>query len=309
MVKANREGSNLLVLDGQVSIDDRSGGKQRIMGEGARARFGRNGLIELVYGPERPLPERSLSPLKNSTTSVQGRVLGHEGTSIIPKVRSRGDVIGKQVLPLIESGFQDRACITPLKQSSLIRFAGIAGSYAKLPEHSGLTPFSLEYGWLAWYSGQVKPPEPGRYRFHGYADNHLLLAIDGKPVFEGSRHDSPFTKLGISRTDNPSLPCLVANAGLASGPWIDLTGAPVQLDILFGEIDSKQTSGLLLVERERAAYENTYWGQPKWPLFLTEKPIAADLAELNDLRGHMEAKLMGSFSVSEESVWNVVLPE
>ncbi|MEM7600076.1 MAG: hypothetical protein AAF357_01520, partial [Verrucomicrobiota bacterium] len=163
--------------------------------------------------------------------------------------------------------------------------------------------------WLAWYSGQVTPPQPGRYRFHGYADNHLLVAIDGKPVFEGSRHDSPFTKLGISRTDNPSFPCLVANSGLASGPWIELTGDPVQIDILFGEIDSKQTSGLLLIEREGAAYENTYWGQPKWPLFLTEKPNATEWTELNDLRDHMEAKLMGSFSVREEAVWNVVVPK
>ena len=65
------------------------------------------------------------------------------------------------------------------------------------------------------------------------------------------------------------------------------------------------TSGLLLVEREGATYEQTYWGQPKWPLFLTEFPDENQLVELDDLRIRMEEKIMGSFSVSEDSVWSV----
>jgi hypothetical protein len=47
-------------------------------------------------------------------------------------------------------------------------------------------------GWLTWYIGEVAPPRPGRYRFWGYADNNLLVAIDGKPVFDGSRDGSAF---------------------------------------------------------------------------------------------------------------------
>jgi hypothetical protein len=89
---------------------------------------------------------------------------------------------------------------------------------------------------LAWYHGNVIPPRPGRYRFWGYADNHLLVAIDGMCVFEGSRDHSPLKKLGIPRADNPSLPCLIAKAGFARGEWTELSGDPVQLDVLFGEV-------------------------------------------------------------------------
>ena len=79
----------------------------------------------------------------------------------------------------------------------------------------------------------------------------------------------------------------------------------MQLDILFGEHGGNITSGLLLVECEGDTYEETFWGQPKWPLFLTEAPTAEETAEFKRLVDHLEQKTMGSFSVSEEAVWRV----
>ncbi len=133
----------------------------------------------------------------------------------------------------------------------------------------------------------------------------MLVAINGKPVFEGSRHDSSFKKLGIPRTDNPSLPCLIAKAGFARGEWIELSGDTVQLDILFGEVSGNITSGLLLVEREGDTYEETFWGQPKWPLFLTKAPGEGEIAEFEGLLIHLEEKMMGSFSIAADAVWKV----
>ena len=158
---------------------------------------------------------------------------------------------------------------------------------------------------MVWYHGQVLPPRPGRYRFWGYADNHLLVAIDGKPVFEGSRRDSSFRELGIPRTDNPALPCLIARAGFACSEWIELSGDSVQLDLLFGDVGGNLTSGLLLVEREGDTYEETFWGQPKWSIFLTEVPSAEETAEFKRLVNHLERKTMGSFSIDEDAVWKV----
>ncbi len=155
---------------------------------------------------------------------------------------------------------------------------------------------------MAWYRGQVAPPQPGRYRFWGYADNHLLVAINGKPVFEGSRRESSFKTLGIPRTDNPALPCLIAPAGFACSEWVELTSDPIRIDIMMGEVGGNITSGLLLVEREGDNYEETFWGQPKWPLFLTETPSSDEAAELERLVGHLEEKTMGSFSVREEAI-------
>ena len=131
----------------------------------------------------------------------------------------------------------------------------------------------------------------------------LLVAINGNPVFEGSRRDASFKELGIARTDNPALPCLIARAGFACSDWVEADGDPVRLDILFGERGGNITSGLLLVEREGENYEETFWGQPKWPLFLTEAPSAEETTEFKRLVNHLEQKTMGSFSIAEDAIW------
>ena len=116
-------------------------------------------------------------------------------------------MIVRELLPLIRSGFNDGSNIEAFKQGEPLSFRGIAGAFHKFPDRTSLAPYSREGGWMTWYHGQVTPPRAGRYRFWGYADNHLLVAINGKPVFEGSRRDSSFKELGIQRTDNPALPC------------------------------------------------------------------------------------------------------
>jgi hypothetical protein len=162
---------------------------------------------------------------------------------------------------------------------------------------------------MVWYHGQVIPPNSGRYRFWGYADNHLLVSINGKPVFEGSRRDSPFKELDIARSDHPSYPCLNAMAGFASGAWFETGQNEVQIDIVFGEIMNHETSGILLIEKEGTNYKETHWGQPKWSLFLTEPPTEDEFDELVILRKQMEDKLLGSFSIRENASWKVVIPK
>jgi hypothetical protein len=308
VVTASSSGSDVLVLDGLISVDDHDGTSEDLMREGEFARFDRNGKIKKRSASRLSLalPELSLPVTKSGDGSLRGVVLGYDSSTAAPKDRLADDLIGHEVLPLIHSEFRDRSRLEALKQGEPTSFRGIAGAFHEFPDQTGLAPYSREGGWMAWYHGQVRPPRPGRYRFWGYADNHLLVAIDGKPVFEGSRRDSPFKELGIPRTDNPALPCLIAPAGFACSEWVELSGDSVQLDILFGELGGNITSGLLLVEREGDHYEETFWGQPKWPLFLTETPSAEDAAEFERLVRHLERKTMGSFSVSENAVWKVL---
>jgi len=307
VVTANSEGSEVLVLDGQIAVGQHAGESEGLMHEGEFARFDRHGRTK-KRSPSRlslVLPELSLAVSESGNGSLHGMILGHDEPPAIPDVELDDDVIGRALLPLIRSGFQDRACLEALKHGKPLSFRGIAGAFHEFPASTGLAPYSHEGGWMAWYHGQAVPPRPGRYRFWGYADNHLLVAIDGRPVFEGSRDNSSFKKLGISRADNPSLPCLIAKAGFAHGEWFELNGDPVQLDILFGEVGGNVTSGLLLVEREGDTYEETFWGQPKWPLFLTETPGEDEVAEFERLVSHLEEKMMGSFCIAENAVWNV----
>ena len=307
ILKANPEGSEVLVLDGQITVGKRVGDTKRLlMSEGEFATFDRSGKIRKRANTNlraRGLPAVPFRVMEPGPASLRGRILGQIGQPLLRGGRDR-DIIGGQFVPLIQSGFQDQSGLELLPTGKPLRFAGIAGALPTIPEQAGLKRDTVELGWMAWYRGRVVPSREGRFRFWGYADNHLLVAMDGKPVFEGSR-DSPFSEIGIPRTDNPALPCLIARAGFANGPWIESNGEARQLDILFGEIGGVLTSGLLLIEWEGEAYEETFWGQPKWPVFMTEPPNAAEVAGLESLRRHLEEKMMGSFSIAPSAIWKV----
>ena len=123
----------------------------------------------------------------------------------------------------MNSNFTDLGILKDLKQGRKLSFNGIAGTYNQFPEHTGLSPFDNRQGWLVWYQGKVVPPKSGKYRFWGYADNHLVASINGKPVFEGGRYDSIFRKkLDTHRTNHPSFPCLNSEAGFAAGEWFEV---------------------------------------------------------------------------------------
>jgi ferric-dicitrate binding protein FerR (iron transport regulator) len=307
VVTANSLGSEVLVLDGKISVESTDHEPASLMNEGEFAKFDQNGRTKKRTASRLSLalPEVSTAATNVNTRSLAGFAVGYSPSAELNKEHIREDLIGRQLLPLIHSGFQNTSCLQPLQKSEPISFRGIAGAYHDLPQRTGLEPYAEPGGWLSWYHGNVVPPRSGRYRFWGYADNHLMVAINGKPIFEGSRRDSSFKELGISRTDNPALPCLIAPAGFACSDWIEVTDQPLQLDILFGEVGGSITSGLLLIEREGENYEETFWGQPKWPLFLTEAPGEEETTELHRLRGHMEEKTMGSFSIAEDAIWKV----
>jgi len=306
VVTAQPKGSRVFVLDGQIEVGEKDGDQGRLMTEGEVASFGQNGEFNLISEDTNGLLERSNTAMGINQQALQGMILGINSDPDFAGNRPIEDIIGKQIAPLLRSGFQERSCLEGLAQGRPFRFSGIAGCYNYFADRSGLKGFEKQAGWLAWYHGNVSPPHAGRYRFWGYADNNLMVAIDGNPVFDGSRYDSSLHRISkVVRQNHPAWPCLNARAGFASGPWVTLGEGPVQIDILFGELAGTPTSGLLLVEFEDSSYETTFWGQPKWPLLLTENPTDSDRLELEKLRLHMEAKLLGSFSVSDESIWKV----
>lgn len=307
VVSANANGSEVLVLDGQISVGDHDDASGDLMHEGDFAKFDQKGKLkkQSQYILSQTIPELSLRATNPAGGALQGMILGYDQPTEINKEHRNDDIIGRDLLPLIHTGFRGQESLEVFKQGKQLSFHGIAGAFRELPDRAGLTPYSTEGGWMTWYHGRVIPPRSGRYRFWGYADNHLLLAINGKPIFEGSRRSSSFKKLGVLRSDNPAFPCLIASAGFACSEWIKLERDPVQLDILFGEMGNDSTSGLLLVEREGEQYEETFWGQPKWPIFLTETPSDDESAEFERLVNYLERKTMGSFSISEDAVWKV----
>jgi hypothetical protein len=309
VVQATKEGSKVLVLEGEIAVGGRNDKPSQLMGKGSTADFDRNGSVKLRARGPSGVPELSLPSMTPTKHSLTGKIYGiKEGSfpATTEKEKIKKRAIVRNFIPLVRSGFKNQSRFKNFVQGRPLRFTGIAGTYDNFPLWASLAPYSVESGWLAWYSGNVKAPKNGRYRFWGYADNNLLVAVDRKPVFEGSRYDSHFqNELKVPRKNHPFLPCLNARAGFASGKWFEVGDEPVRIDLLFGEASMTMTSGLLLIEYQNGTYEKTYWGQPKWPLFLTEFPQEDQLSELDELRIHMEDKIMGSFSVSQDSVWQV----
>ncbi len=310
VVQADEQGSKILVLDGEVAVGGRDDSPSKLMSKGSMADFDRDGKMKLRGEKESGVPELSVPPMIESSTSLNGKIFGVKKGSE-PRPKSKDEVqefsITKRFLPLIKSGFKNPKKLGQFVQGRPLRFSGISGSYNHFPQSVSLDSYSTIHGWMAWYSGKVKAPQPGKYRFWGYADNNLLVSINGKTVFEGSRADSHFrNELKVFRNNHPSLPCLNSRSGFARGKWITIGEKPVQIDLLFGERSGNLTSAILLIEKEGVPYDKTYWGQPMWPLFLTEFPSNTQLAELDQLRIHMEENIKGSFSVTPESVWKVV---
>ena len=310
VVSAEPLGSQVFVLDGLISLDGRGKVGESFMTAGELAKFDREGDTRMPSKGPSGVPELEMGALVPTEGSLVGHLYSLPNDHLLPEqpIRSKVDVMGQRFAPLIESGFKDFSCLKGMDRSAPLRFAGVAGTYNKFAPRLGVSSRVInESGWLIWYQGQVKPPQSGRYRFWGYADNNLLVAVNGKTVFDGSRYDSDLREvMPVARENYPAWPCLNARAGFASGPWVEINDGPVQLDILFGEVAGKLTSGILLVEKEGAVYEETYWGQPQWPLFLMELPDEAQRNELERLRRHMVDKLMGSFTVSESARWHVI---
>ena len=309
VVQANEQGSKILVLEGEVAVGGRDDSPSKLMGKGSMADFDRSGKVQVRGEKASGVPELSVPPMIQTDSSLKGRIFGIKKGSE-PRPEGKDEIqeitITKRFLPLVKSGFKNQKKLGQFVQGRPLRFLGIAGSYNHFPENVSLDSYSTIHGWMAWYSGQVKAPEPGKYRFWGYADNNLLVSINGKAVFEGSRADSHFRNdLNVFRKNHPSLPCLNSRSGFARGKWITLGDDPVRIDLLFGERSENLTSGILLIEKEGSPHDKTYWGQPMWPLFLTEFPTDKQLAELDQLRMHMEENIKGSFSVSRDAVWKV----
>jgi hypothetical protein len=306
VVTAWENESQVLVLEGLIEVEDKDGGPGVLMTTGEVASWSKGSKLQLLSKKTMGMPELAPPTVTPGRPSLPGMIYGFENKDL-PQEPLVRDLLGWRLAPLIRSGFQDRDCLEGLQSGRALHFTGLAGGYAHFAERHGIGSEAVsKAGWLTWYSGRLTPPRPGRYRFLGYADNSLLVAIDGKPVFDGSRYDSAIREIvEVPRQDHPAWPCLDSAAGFAVGPWISLGEDPVQVDLLFGEKHGNRTYGLLLVEREGEHYETTVWGQPKWPLFLTGEPGESERRELNRVRVHMENKLMGSFSISSEAIWNV----
>lgn len=88
--------------------------------------------------------------------------------------------------------------------------------------------------WMAHYKGQVAPPEDGTYRFVGYADDFVAVAVNSKTVLVACLRSSvipckwqPQEKSGLWGMRGECV----------AGDWMELKkGQPIDVDIITGEV-------------------------------------------------------------------------
>jgi hypothetical protein len=125
--------------------------------------------------------------------------------------------------------------------------------------------------WIVIYEAKVTPPESGRYRFIGFADDFLVVRIDEKNVLDASLSDDaneeldPMAKVkdGVGMSPEAKRP-------LKCGPWIDMDSAtPMDMEVLIGEGPGGLSGFLLMIQKEG---DNSQKGD--YPVFqLQDSPI------------------------------------
>ena len=118
--------------------------------------------------------------------------------------------------------------------------------------------------WVIFYKGQVSPPEDGIYRFLGYSDDLLAVAVNGRTVCIGARMELPAWK--APQGGGPFVPA--AAGGLTYGDWIPLKkDEPIDLDVLIGERPGGGFCAFLLYEKQGETYPVNEKGVPMYPIF------------------------------------------
>jgi hypothetical protein len=123
------------------------------------------------------------------------------------------------------------------------------------------------------YRVDVSSNLSGKFRFIGFGDNVLVVAMDGTVVLDAS--DKQYLQLRFSKLVGQmdiTGPGKDAPTPLYSGAWFDLeTAEPHHFDIVIGDEGGVTTSGLFIQKQDiSTSGELTFApnGAPKIPLFV-----------------------------------------
>lgn len=145
--------------------------------------------------------------------------------------------------------------------------------------------------WLAHYEGEITPPFSGKFRFWGFADDVLIVRVNGRIVLDGSFHQGEYTEWTSGEAElNRKFP--IGNGALAVGDWINVQqGRSLKIEILIGERPGGHFSTYLLVEEAGHNYPQGPDGRPILPIFkMTPLPDGFEeqlLAEIGHERNLM----------------------
>ncbi len=140
------------------------------------------------------------------------------------------------------------------------------------PKAFGVQDLIKPSEWVVHYKGQVSPPRTGRFRFVGYADDVMAVAVNGKTVMIGCRPDMDLDEVWKSKGPRGAN---AFNGSLVYGDWVDMEkGSPIDLDVLVGERPGGDFGAFLLYQMEGEEYAKGAGGHPVLPIFqLAKQPM------------------------------------
>lgn len=151
------------------------------------------------------------------------------------------------------------------------------------PRHFGAEKEIQPKGWLAHYSGKVRAPASGQYRFAGMSDDYMSVAVNGETAliacWPGLQKRVAGSWEGTKDSGRWNSP--LAQQKLIFGDWVSLNkGEEIQLDIAIGERPGGNVGFILLVEKKTARYREERNGRPILPLFTTAPIAPKEQAEI-----------------------------
>jgi hypothetical protein len=129
--------------------------------------------------------------------------------------------------------------------------------------------------WIIIYQAKVKPPSSGRFRFIGFADDFLVVRVNGQNVLDACM---PEETLDPSANANEPVGVGLEHIDLKCGKWIQLDSRnSVPIQILIGEGPGGTSGFLLMVQKEGDGSSNS-----DYPIFQVRDTPIPDLSTGND---------------------------
>lgn len=127
------------------------------------------------------------------------------------------------------------------------------------PKAFGVDKYVQPKMWMAWYKGQITPPSDGTYRFVGFADNYLAVAINGKTCLVACLSSSPIPLKSWTPPDGQTV--TRGNSQIwgrrdqcIAGDWLDFKAGKVyDIDIIFGEVPGGESSCFMGIQKKGQA--------------------------------------------------------
>ena len=121
--------------------------------------------------------------------------------------------------------------------------------------------------WIAHYSGSVKSPVSGKYRFVGWGDNLLAVHLGSQSVLDASDINYLGSKSISQSRGSVSFP-KKGGTPVFAGSWFTLTaGSTMTIDVILGDEGGIFCAGLLL-EKEGERPDTGKHDIPALPIFL-----------------------------------------